>query len=202
MKLKAILMGTVFLSVSCAGDENGADDWAEPVAATEEKAVEAKPNRGQEIQYEKLSADSVSNTIVAEPEYNEASSEDEARTDEESDNIVFKHSPNDKKKEAADDYVAKEGAVTEDGIYYDEKSLETDLKSSQVATPTTSVISLSPGAFRVIASRLNVRQGPGLTHIVVGVLTNGSIIQVQSFHNGWAKIAEGQYVSMNYLRNI
>ena len=41
---------------------------------------------------------------------------------------------------------------------------------------------------KVIADSLNVRTGPGTNYSVLGSLKNGSVVEVQSITNGWAKI--------------
>lgn len=47
---------------------------------------------------------------------------------------------------------------------------------------------------------LNVRSGPGTKYTAVGKLYNGNTVDVESIDNGWAKIGDKKYVSLNYIR--
>lgn len=59
--------------------------------------------------------------------------------------------------------------------------------------------------YRVTATELNVRSGPGTGYSSIGTLKKGAIIKVKSISNGWAKFTfAGQtaYVSADYLERV
>lgn len=59
--------------------------------------------------------------------------------------------------------------------------------------------------YRVTATELNVRSGPGTGYSSIGTLKRGAIIKVKSISNGWAKFTfAGQtaYVSAEYLERV
>ena len=45
---------------------------------------------------------------------------------------------------------------------------------------------------------LNIRKGPGTDYAIIGNLKNDSIVTVISTENGWGKLKDGGYISMNY----
>ena len=54
----------------------------------------------------------------------------------------------------------------------------------------------------VTASSLNVRSGAGTGYSKIGSLKNGAIVEVETIANGWAKLADGGYVSSQYLAKV
>lgn len=64
------------------------------------------------------------------------------------------------------------------------------------------------GVYRVVVdSTLSIRSGPGTTYAIVGRLSNGDQITVDSISNGWAHILDedgsaSQYCSMDYLTRV
>lgn len=59
--------------------------------------------------------------------------------------------------------------------------------------------------YRVTASALNVRSGPGTGYSVIGSLSKGQVIKVKSISQGWAKFTfNGQngYVKADYLEKV
>ena len=54
----------------------------------------------------------------------------------------------------------------------------------------------------VTASSLNVRSGAGTGYSKIGSLKNGAIVEVETIANGWAKLANGGYVSSQYLAKV
>ena len=55
---------------------------------------------------------------------------------------------------------------------------------------------------RVTTSRLNVRQGPGTDHSVVGTVTLKQEFNLLNEVNGWGEIAPGRWVSLAYTETI
>ena len=49
---------------------------------------------------------------------------------------------------------------------------------------------------------LNVRYGPGNTFDKHYRLYSGDIVNIVEVHDGWGKIREGEWVSMDYLRKV
>lgn len=58
---------------------------------------------------------------------------------------------------------------------------------------------VQPKTMYVTASALNVRKGAGTGYAVVTCLTKGAQVTVYEESNGWGKIGDGKWVSMNYL---
>jgi|GEM_PF-5606724 len=59
---------------------------------------------------------------------------------------------------------------------------------------------VSGSSYRVVVKgSLNVRTGPGTSYGIVGKLSPNAVVNVISIENGWAKIADNQYVSAAYL---
>lgn len=56
--------------------------------------------------------------------------------------------------------------------------------------------------YRVTASRLNVRRGPGTENMVVKVIDRDDIVVALDIKNDWVKIADNQWVSIKYLTKI
>lgn len=54
--------------------------------------------------------------------------------------------------------------------------------------------------YKVTASVLNVRSGPGPNYTKVSKLKKGSIITVYEIENGFGRINDGQWCSMDYLK--
>jgi LysM repeat protein len=54
--------------------------------------------------------------------------------------------------------------------------------------------------YRVTASSLRVRSGPGTSNAQVGSVKRGDVVEVVSLENGWAKLAQGGYVSADFLQ--
>ncbi len=55
---------------------------------------------------------------------------------------------------------------------------------------------------KVTAYALNVRKGPGLNYDPIGHRLAGDIVEVYETSNGWARIGEGQWVSLNWIVRI
>lgn len=51
-------------------------------------------------------------------------------------------------------------------------------------------------------SGLNVRAGAGTGYKVVKVLSRGAKVTITSETNGWGKIADGQYISLTYIKKV
>ena len=45
---------------------------------------------------------------------------------------------------------------------------------------------------------LNIRKGPGTEYAITGNLKNGTVVTVIRTENGWGKLKDGGYISMNY----
>lgn len=56
--------------------------------------------------------------------------------------------------------------------------------------------------YSVTASSLYVRTGPGIDYAAVSGLYYGEIVTVESSSDGWAKIGENRYCSMQYLKPV
>ena len=56
--------------------------------------------------------------------------------------------------------------------------------------------------YKVMASVLNVRSGPGANYTKVSRLKKGSIITVYEIENGFGRIKDGQWCSMDYLQEV
>ena len=54
---------------------------------------------------------------------------------------------------------------------------------------------------RVIAYRLNVRQGPGMTHYITRVLNKGDLVFIKEVTvNGWGKLSSGDgWIALQYV---
>ena len=78
----------------------------------------------------------------------------------------------------------------------------TKVLGKQVTVSTsTSTASVTNKAYTVdVATRLNVRKGPGTQYAVSKQLVNGTKVTVSEVQNGWGKIGTNQWVSMSYLK--
>ena len=56
--------------------------------------------------------------------------------------------------------------------------------------------------YKVTASTLNVRNGPGTGYKVVSTLKKGAVVCIASVSNGWAKISSSKYCSATYLTKV
>lgn len=54
--------------------------------------------------------------------------------------------------------------------------------------------------YKVTATALNVRKGPSTNYNVIKVLSAGTKVTVYEEKSGWGRIANGQWVSMSYLK--
>ena len=73
---------------------------------------------------------------------------------------------------------------------------------SENDSDNSEVMGILSTKYRVTATELNVRSGPGTGYSSIGTLKKGAIIKVKSISNGWAKFTfAGQtaYVSADYL---
>lgn len=55
---------------------------------------------------------------------------------------------------------------------------------------------------KVTAFALNVRKGPGLNYDPIGHRLAGDIVEVYETSNGWARIGESEWVSLNWIVRI
>ena len=68
------------------------------------------------------------------------------------------------------------------------------------AAPEQSDKKTDGATYKVTASALNVRSGPGMNYPRVKVLPHGATVTVYEIRSGWARIAQsGQWVSAGYL---
>lgn len=65
-----------------------------------------------------------------------------------------------------------------------------------VTVPSTST------TYKVTATTLNLRKGPGTSYAKAGTLSYGATVEVESIANGWAKLVNGTYASAQYLRAV
>lgn len=56
--------------------------------------------------------------------------------------------------------------------------------------------------YKVTASCLRIRSGAGLGYSIVGRLYRNSKVTVTDIKNGWAKIGDGKWCSMDYLKEV
>ena len=76
---------------------------------------------------------------------------------------------------------------------------------SENDSDNSEVMGILSTKYRVTATELNVRSGPGTGYSSIGTLKKGAIIKVKSISNGWAKFTfAGQtaYVSADYLERV
>ena len=66
------------------------------------------------------------------------------------------------------------------------------------APPTTS----PTDRYRVTATSLRGRSGPSTSNAQVGTVQQGEILEVESVRDGWAKIANGGYVSADFIQPL
>lgn len=69
----------------------------------------------------------------------------------------------------------------------------------------SAVMGILSTKYRVTATELNVRSGPGTGYSSIGSLRRGTIIKVKSISKGWAKFTfAGQtaYVAADYLEKV
>ncbi|MBL4847357.1 MAG: SH3 domain-containing protein [Planctomycetes bacterium] len=57
----------------------------------------------------------------------------------------------------------------------------------------------SSSRYRVNANSLRVRSGPGTENAILGTVKRGDEVEVTSVENGWAKLANGGFVSADFL---
>lgn len=70
-------------------------------------------------------------------------------------------------------------------------------------TPDPTPTPAPSNSYRVnVNTVLNVRSGPGTNYPVVGQLSNGTIVTVYEQQNGWGRIGDSRWVSMNYLSAV
>ena len=93
----------------------------------------------------------------------------------------------------------RKNRLTDAGYSYDEvqKRVNEMLKESSPAPAPSS------SKYKVTAkSGLNIRKGPGTGYDKAGCLSDGSIVEVESVNNGWAKLTNGNYVAANYISKV
>ena len=72
--------------------------------------------------------------------------------------------------------------------------------SSQYLSGSSASTGSSNGTYKVTANGgLNIRSGAGTGYGVVGGLSNGATVTVYETSNGWGRIGDGKWVSMQYL---
>ncbi len=82
-------------------------------------------------------------------------------------------------------------------------SSTTKPSSSTTKPSTTAKPSTTSGAGTyTVTGDLFKRKGPGKTYAQVGVLKKGTKVTVVSVSNGWAKLSDGNWSSMNYLKKV
>ena len=81
--------------------------------------------------------------------------------------------------------------------YFDPKPY---LKGAKSFGGEQSSVNQSGRKYTVTASVLNVRNGPGTGYKVVASLKKGTTVTVVETSNGFGKIGDNKWVSMNYLR--
>lgn len=79
---------------------------------------------------------------------------------------------------------------------YEASSMKIVVTAGEVEKPTDGA------KYVVTASSLNVRSGAGTGYSKIGSLKNGAIVEVETIANGWAKLANGGYVSAQYLSKV
>ena len=86
--------------------------------------------------------------------------------------------------------------TTNDGKTYVGSSAKITVTAGEVVDENES------STYRVTASSLNVRKGPGTSYAKAYSLSNGQTVKVDSIANGWAKLSDGNYVSAQYLVKV
>ena len=86
--------------------------------------------------------------------------------------------------------------ATNDNKVYDSSSMKIIVTAGEVVDNSDST------TYRVTASSLNVRKGPGTSYAKAYSLANGQTVKVASIANGWAKLSDGNYVSAQYLVKV
>lgn len=106
------------------------------------------------------------------------------------------------KTDAAVRAFQKKYGLTVDGLF-GPKSAE---KMEQLLkAPTSTPAPVQPKGYTgevTAKSGLNVRAGAGTGYKIVKVLGRGAKVTITSETNGWGKIAEGQYVSLTYIKKV
>jgi len=79
---------------------------------------------------------------------------------------------------------------------------QTETPTTSTPTPTPSTPSSSSGKTYTVKVNtcLNVRSGPSTSYVIQGRLYNGQKVTVYEIRNGWGRIGERRWVSMNYLK--
>ena len=91
---------------------------------------------------------------------------------------------------------------------YESAARTVQIKTADTAQPEEPSEPFVTGIYQVVVdSTLSIRSGPGTTYAIVGRLSNGDQITVDSISNGWAHILDedgsaSQYCSMDYLTRI
>ncbi len=83
-------------------------------------------------------------------------------------------------------------------------SSTTTKPSSSTTKPSSTTTPSSTGGAGtyMVTGDLFKRKGPGKTYAQVGVLKKGTKVTVVSVSNGWAKLSDGNWSSMNYLKKV
>lgn len=82
--------------------------------------------------------------------------------------------------------------------------IETDMEPDVEPIEEADIETEDPKKYKVIniTSWLNVREGPGKNYKTVDNLDNGNIVNVYEIKDGWARIDESNWVSMEYLTEV
>lgn len=101
----------------------------------------------------------------------------------------------------------KEKAMIEKKHKYHKDFKKPDEKIAETSDESVTEESASPKKSKKLQkkvktrTKLNIRKSPEVADNVIGSLSNGTVVSIESEKNGWSKIAEG-YVMSKYLEDI
>ncbi|MBI2602040.1 MAG: SH3 domain-containing protein [Deltaproteobacteria bacterium] len=99
-----------------------------------------------------------------------------------------------------EDVLGDEALDLNEDLWKEEESLE---KAALLASQAVLEVSEGGGQrFRVAASSLNVRKGPGLKFPTVDKMEEGTVVDVSRIQEEWARVGEGKWVAMRFLNLI
>ncbi len=58
------------------------------------------------------------------------------------------------------------------------------------------------GPYYIVRSTINVRSGPSVKYTKVGTLLEGNLVKIHEKRNQWIKIADGKWISSDYIETI
>jgi len=93
--------------------------------------------------------------------------------------------------------------TTDEGktIDADTSASETDDYIKESEHVSNSALTKTP-LYQVAVSHLNVRSGPSMQHEVVGVVSEGDVLQALGREGIWVMIDQNQYVSISFLKEL